>query len=313
MSKTKLAFVFPGQGSQKIGMLAELAAEYPGIIDTFSEASEVLGYDAWDLIHNGEQEAINLTERTQPLLLSASVALWRLWQDQQGPRPALLAGHSLGEWSALTCAGVLAFADAVNLVRLRGAYMQQAVPRGQGTMAAIMGLDDQQIQRCCEQAAQGQEVAPVNYNAPGQVVIAGATEAVDRAVGLCKQAGAKKAAPLAVSAPFHTRMMKPAADKLAADMAKVVLKTPAIPIVHNVHAQTENDPDRIRELMIQQIYNPVRWVDCVKSLVTQGVGVAVECGPGKVLCGLSKRIDKELGVLSTDTPDALAQALEATR
>lgn len=293
-------------------MLAELAGEYPGIIDTFAQASEVLGYDAWDLIQQGEQEAINLTERTQPLLLSASVALWRVWQDKQGRLPALLAGHSLGEWSALTCAGVLDFADAVNLVRLRGAYMQEAVPRGQGTMAAIMGLDDQRIQQCCEQAAQGQEVASVNYNAPGQVVIAGVTEAVERAVDLCKQAGAKKAAPLAVSAPFHTRMMKPAADKLAGDMANVAFKTPAIPIVHNVHAKTESDPDRIRELMIQQIYNPVRWVDCVKNLVSEGVEIAVECGPGKVLCGLNKRIDKDLSALSTDTPDSFAQALEAT-
>lgn len=311
MSNTKFAFVFPGQGSQKIGMLADLAAEYPRIIDTFAEASEVLGYDAWDLVQHGEQEAINLTERTQPILLSASVALWRVCQDKQGAQPALLAGHSLGEWSALTCSGVLAFADAVNLVRLRGAYMQEAVPRGQGTMAAIMGLDDDRIQQCCEQAAQGQEVAPVNYNAPGQVVIAGATDAVDRAIGLCKEAGAKRAAPLAVSAPFHTRMMKPAADKLAGDMAKVTFNTPGIPVVHNVHAQTEADPDRIRQLMIEQIYSPVRWVDCVKSLVAQGVDTAVECGPGKVLCGLSKRIDKGLTTLSTDMPDSLTQALEA--
>ena len=312
MSNTKLAFVFPGQGSQKIGMMAELAAEYPRVIDTFGEASEVLGYDVWNLIQNGEQEAINLTERTQPILLSASVALWRVWQDKQGPQPTLLAGHSLGEWSALTCSGVLAFGDAVNLVRLRGAYMQEAVPQGQGTMAAIMGLDDDRIQQCCEQAAQGQEVAPVNYNAPGQVVIAGATQAVDRAIDLCKEAGAKRAAPLAVSAPFHTGMMKPAADKLAEDMASVTWSTPRIPVVHNVHAQTENDPGRIRKLMIEQIYSPVRWVDCVKKLAAQGIDTVVECGPGKVLCGLNKRIDKGVNALPTDMPDSLTQALEAT-
>lgn len=307
----KLAFVFPGQGSQKIGMLADIAAQNPVVLDTFSQAAEVLGYDIWDMVQNGCEEDINLTERTQPILLSASVALWRVWLGRHGVEPTFLAGHSLGEWSALVCSGVVEFADAVNLVRLRGAYMQQAVPEGQGAMAAVLGLDDATISRCCQQAEQGEEVRPVNFNAPGQVVIAGASGAIDRAVKLCKAAGAKRAMPLAVSAPFHTQMMKPAADRLARDLSGVIFQAPQIPVVQNVHASIESDPERIRDLMIAQIYSPVRWVDCVKLLLGKGVESTVECGPGKVLCGLNKRIDNNLQLLSTDTPESLEEALQA--
>lgn len=307
---SSLAFVFPGQGSQKIGMLAEIASEYPIVTETFAEAGEVLGYDVWDMLQNGEQEDINLTERTQPVLMAASVSLWRVWGERHGQRPAFLAGHSLGEWSAMVCAGVVEFADAINLVRLRGAYMQEAVPPGQGAMAAVLGLDDEAITVCCQQAAQGEEVVPVNFNAPGQVVIAGTSSGVERAIVLCKEAGAKRAMPLAVSAPFHTQMMKPAADKLAGHLASVVFNAPQIPIVQNVHGEIESDGQKICDLMIEQIYSPVRWVDCVKTLVSQGVQVTVECGPGKVLCGLNKRIDKSLQSLSTDTLSSLNEALQ---
>jgi [acyl-carrier-protein] S-malonyltransferase len=309
MQNPKLAFVFPGQGSQKIGMLAELAEAYPLVEQTFAEASGVLGYDLWKLAQQGTQEEINLTETTQPLLLTSSVAIWRIWQHLQGARPVAVAGHSLGEWSALVCAGVVEFSDAVNLVRLRGAYMQAAVPAGEGAMAAILGLDDAQLAACCEQASQGEEVAAVNFNAPGQVVIAGVSAAVERAIALCKDAGAKRAMPLPVSAPFHTLLMKPAADKLTRDIGEVAFSAPQIPLVHNVHAQTEGDPEAIKTLMIEQIYSPVRWVDCVRALQAQGAELAVECGPGKVLCGLSKRIDKTLQMRASDNVADLQSAV----
>jgi [acyl-carrier-protein] S-malonyltransferase len=303
MTQQDLAFVFPGQGSQKIGMLAELAAEYPVIKDIFAEASAVLGYDLWELVQQGSQEDINLTERTQPLLLTASVGVWRVWQEKSGAQPSLLAGHSLGEWSALVCGGVVAFADAVKLVQQRGKFMQEAVPAGQGAMAAIIGLDDAQIIAACEQAANGEVVSAVNFNSPGQVVIAGAAAAVERAIELCKAAGAKRALPLPVSAPFHTALMRPAADRLAEQIYATVFSAPAIPVVHNVTAQTEADPEQIKALMIEQIYSPVRWVDCVNTLTERGITTTVECGPGKVLSGLNKRINKVLTTHSMETPE----------
>ncbi len=306
---TDLAFVFPGQGSQKQGMLAEIAEKYPVIKATFAEASEVLGYDLWALSQEGPQEALNMTERTQPLLLTASVALWRAWQEEGGSKPALMAGHSLGEWSALVCAEVLSFADAVKLVQLRGKYMQEAVPAGVGTMAAIIGLDDEAIVAACEEAQQGEEVSAVNFNSPGQVVIAGHVGAVERAIELCKAKGAKKAMTLAVSAPFHSALLKPAADRLAEDVAAVTFNTPTIPVVHNVSAQTETNPEVIKGLMIEQIYHAVLWVDCVKAMTKSGVGQAIECGPGKVLSGLMKRIDRSITAKGIDSPDALAEAL----
>lgn len=306
-----LAFIFPGQGSQKIGMLAGLADRYPGIVNTFTEASDVLGYDLWQLIQQGSQEDINQTERTQPILLTSSVAMWRVWLDRQGNLPSVLAGHSLGEWSALVCGGVIEFTDAVNLVRLRGNYMQEAVPAGQGAMAAILGLDDVAIANCCMAAAEGEEVVPVNFNAPGQVVIAGTSQAVERAITRCKEAGAKRAIPLPVSAPFHTELMRPAAEKLTRDIATVSFNPAQIPVVQNVNGEVTTDPGAIRELLIEQIYSPVRWVDCVKKLIMQGAQVAVECGPGKVLSGLNKRIDKNLKSFSIDGVDQLSEALAA--
>lgn len=310
LTRSNLAFVFPGQGSQKIGMLADYAQQYPQVAATFAEASDVLGYDLWDLCQNGTQEDINLTERTQPLMLTSSVALWRVWQAQGGAEPAWMAGHSLGEWSALVCAGVVDFQAAVGLVRHRGAYMQEAVPVGEGAMAAIIGLDDAAIMSACDASANDEVVAAVNFNAPGQVVIAGTLAAVERAIAACKEAGAKRALPLPVSAPFHTTLMKPAADRLAEQVRGTRFHAPNIPVVHNVHAQAEGDPAVIQELMIEQIYKPVLWVDCVTELHRRGVSLAVECGPGKVLTGLTKRIVKDMNAQSIEEAAGLETALE---
>jgi [acyl-carrier-protein] S-malonyltransferase len=310
MKKDNLAFIFPGQGSQKIGMLAELAGLYPVVEETFAEASNALGYDMWDLVQNGQQEEINLTERTQPILLTASVAVWRIWQQRQGSMPAFMAGHSLGEWSALVCAGSVAFADAVKLVRLRGAFMQEAVPFGEGAMAAIIGVDDELIREICAKSAGGQVVSAVNYNSPGQVVIAGNAAAVERAIGALKDAGAKRAMPLPVSAPFHTSLMKPAADRLAEHIHATQFSAPQTPVVHNVHGKTEADPEAIKKLMIEQICSPVLWVDCMQALVSRGVYVVVECGPGKVLAGLAKRIDKGFNAFTTEDCGSLDKALD---
>jgi [acyl-carrier-protein] S-malonyltransferase len=298
---SNLAFVFPGQGSQKIGMLAELAEQNPIIENTFNEASEVLGYDMWQLIQQGAQVDINLTQRTQPILLTCSVAIWRLWNQKQGALPSQMAGHSLGEWSALVCANVIDFADGLKIVEARGKFMQQAVPVGQGAMAAIIGLDDQAILEACTEASALGVVDAVNFNAPGQVVIAGSNEAVERAMEICKDAGAKRALPLPVSAPFHTSLMKPAADNLADMVNAVTFRSPEVPIMHNVHAQNEQDPQAIKALMLEQIYSPVKWVDCVKQLKQSGVSTLVECGPGKVLSGLAKRIDRELTAVATES------------
>lgn len=306
-----LAFIFPGQGSQKIGMLADLAAEYPVVLSTFAEASDVLGYDLWALVQSGAQEEINLTERTQPLLLAASVAVWRAWNERGGAQPALMAGHSLGEWSALVCAGVVEFKAAVKIVQLRGKYMQEAVPAGQGAMAAIIGLADDLILKACEEAAQGEVVSAVNFNSPGQVVIAGTAAAVERASALCKEAGAKRALPLPVSAPFHTELMRPAAERLADLVSATAFAVPLIPVVHNVTATTETNPEKIKALMIEQIYSPVRWVECVQALAAAGINTTVEAGPGKVLSGLNKRIVAELNTLSIEKPDELSAVLAA--
>lgn len=309
MTQSTLAFVFPGQGSQKIGMLKDAAEQFPQVQQTFAEASQALGYDLWDLIQNGEQETINLTEKTQPILLTASVALWRAWQAQGGAKPALMAGHSLGEFSALVCAGSLAFADAVKLVEARGQFMQTAVPVGVGAMAAVIGLDDEKIIEICEKASEGQCVQAVNFNSPGQVVIAGHKEGVERAIALLKEAGAKRALPLPVSAPFHTDLMQPAGVKLAEALANITINAPEVPVVHNVHGKTEQDPEVIRNLLIEQIYSPVKWTDCVQFMVEKGIETTVECGPGKVLSGLNKRIHKPLNCLSIEQSDALQAAI----
>lgn len=308
-SNSSLAFVFPGQGSQKQGTLAAIAEQYDVVKTTFSEASDVLGYDLWALSQEGSAEELSLTERTQPLLLTASTALWRVWQDQGGESPALMAGHSLGEWSALVCAGVVDFTDAVKLVQLRGKYMQEAVPQGVGSMAAVIGLDDEVIVDACKEAEEGEVVSAVNFNAPSQVVIAGHVGAIDRAINICKEKGAKRAMPLAVSAPFHSVLLKPAADRLADELTDIAFKSPQIPVVHNVNAQTTENAETIKALMIEQIYHPVLWVDCVNALANQGVENIIECGPGKVLSGLIKRINRSLNSATIETPDELAAVL----
>lgn len=307
---TQFAMVFPGQGSQTVGMLAELAASNPIIEQTFEEASAVLGYDLWALTQNGPAEELNKTWQTQPALLTASVALWRLWQEKQGRTPVLMAGHSLGEYSALVCAGVIDFADAVRLVELRGKLMQDAVPEGTGAMSAIIGLDDEAIAKACAEAAQGQVVSPVNFNSPGQVVIAGNKEAVERAGAACKAAGAKRALPLPVSVPSHCALMKPAADKLAIALEDIVFHAPKIPVVNNVDVQCETSPEAIRSALVRQLYSPVQWTQSVEFIAAQGVGRLLEVGPGKVLTGLTKRIVDSLTATAINEPATLSAALE---
>lgn len=306
-----LAFVFPGQGSQTVGMLADAFEQFAAVRDAFSEASQALGEDVWALVKEGPQEALNMTATTQPVLLTCSVALWRAWLALDGKMPVVMAGHSLGEFSALVCAGALEFTDAVELVRKRGEFMQSAVPAGEGAMAAIIGLDDEVINKICQEvSASGVGVvAAVNFNSPGQVVIAGHTAAVDAANEALKEAGAKRAMLLPVSAPFHTSLMQPAGEQLAQVISEVSVSTPSIPVVHNVHAQTESDPEKIRALLIEQIHQPVMWTDCMQAIVQTGASNIVECGPGRVLSGLNRRIDKSLQSYSVAEPDALQSAL----
>ena len=306
---TNFAAVFPGQGSQSVAMLAELAEKYEIITETFAEASAVLGYDLWQLVQNGPAEALNQTDRTQPALLTSSVAIWRAWQQQGGPQPSVMAGHSLGEDSALVCAGVIAFSDAVKLVELRGKLMQQAVPAGVGAMSAIIGLDDQAIAKACEQAAEDQVVAPVNFNSPGQVVIAGNKEAVERANALCKAAGAKRALPLPVSVPSHCALMKPAADELAIALESIEFSAPSIAVINNVDVAMASEPAAIKQALVRQLYCSVRWSEAVELMAQQGVTTLVEMGPGKVLNGLTKRIEKSLSAASINDSDSLASAL----
>ncbi|WP_241591895.1 ACP S-malonyltransferase [Rosenbergiella epipactidis] len=306
---TQFAFVFPGQGSQTVGMLAELAAEQPIIEATFAQASEALGYDLWLLVQQGPAEELNKTWQTQPALLAASVALFRLWQQQGGAQPALLAGHSLGEYSALVCAGVIGFADAIRLVELRGKLMQEAVPEGTGAMQAIIGLDDAAIRQACEESAQGQVVSPVNFNSPGQVVIAGNKEAVERAGAACKAAGAKRALPLPVSVPSHCALMKPAAEKLAVALREITFSEPKISVVNNVDVKCETDAEAIREALVRQLYSPIRWTESVQYIAAQGVTQLVEVGPGKVLTGLTKRIVDTLTASAINDPAAFSAAL----
>ncbi|OAI83726.1 ACP S-malonyltransferase [Pseudomonas putida] len=301
-----LAFVFPGQGSQSLGMLAELGAQYPLVIETFREASEALGYDLWALVQQGPEEQLNQTDKTQPAILTASVALWRLWLAEGGARPAFVSGHSLGEYSALVAAGSLSLADAVRLVERRGQLMQEAVPAGQGAMAAILGLDDADVVAICAEAAQGEVVSAVNFNSPGQVVIAGAKAAVDRAMEGCKARGAKRALPLAVSVPSHCELMRPAAERFAESVNAIEWKAPAIPVVQNVSAAVPADLDALKRDLLEQLYKPVRWVECVQTLAAQGAVQLVECGPGKVLAGLNKRCADGVTTHNLNTPDAFA-------
>ncbi|MAA66524.1 MAG: [acyl-carrier-protein] S-malonyltransferase [Alteromonadaceae bacterium] len=306
----KSAFLFPGQGSQSIGMLAEAEETWPIVAKTFSEASQVLGFDLWAICQKGPEEELNATAITQPLLLTASVALWRQWFVADGPRPDFVAGHSLGEYSALVAAESLNFFDAVKLVRLRGELMQSAVPAGQGKMAAILGLDDNAVIEACSEAADGDVVAAVNFNAPGQVVIAGDSAAVDRAIDICKAKGAKRAMALPVSVPSHCDLMKPAADELAQALDDVQFNDAVIPVVQNVDAAPEQDRDALKANLVRQLYSPVQWTDSVRYLSEEGVGTAVECGAGKVLAGLVKRIERDMSVFSIENKAALQKALD---
>lgn len=306
---TQFAFVFPGQGSQTVGMLADLAAAYPQVEETFREASAALGYDLWQLVSQGPAEELNKTWQTQPALLAASVAIYRVWQQQGGEQPSMMAGHSLGEYSALVCADVLDFADAIKLVELRGKLMQEAVPEGTGAMQAIIGLDDASIRKACEESAQGQVVSPVNFNSPGQVVIAGNKEAVERAGAACKAAGAKRALPLPVSVPSHCALMKPAADKLAVALESITFNTPAVPVINNVDVKAETDAGAIRHALVRQLYSPVRWTESVEAMAAQGVTQLLEIGPGKVLTGLTKRIVDSLTAAAVNDSASLTAAL----
>lgn len=307
---TKIAVVFPGQGSQTLGMLADLAAAHPVVEETFAEASSALGYDLWQLVQQGPAEELNKTWQTQPALLAASVAIWRVWQQQNGAQPVLMAGHSLGEYSALVCAGVLDFKQAISLVELRGKLMQEAVPAGTGAMYAIIGLDNAAIAKACEESAQGQVVSPVNFNSPGQVVIAGNKEAVERAGAACKEAGAKRALPLPVSVPSHCALMKPAADKLAIALENVTFSAPQYSVVNNVDVKIETSPEAIRSALVRQLYSPVRWTESVEFMAAQGVEQLLEVGPGKVLTGLTKRIVDTLTASAVNDTASLAAALE---
>ncbi len=311
MSKT--AFVFPGQGSQSVGMLSDLAEQETVVAETFAEASERLGYNLWDLVSQGPEEQLNQTEFTQPALVASSIAVWRIAQLRGAPMPDVVAGHSLGEYSALVAAGSIAFGDAIELVQQRGQFMQSAVPVGEGGMAAIIGLDDEQVVAVCESvSADGDLVQAANFNAPGQVVIAGANGALGRAVDACKEAGAKRAMPLAVSAPFHSRLMQPAAEKMAQALAlaKVSITAPRITVIQNVEAAAESDPEKLRANLVAQMYGAVLWTSTIRNMANDGVSMAIECGPGKVLAGLVKRIDKSIDTRSIGDQASMDAAAE---
>jgi len=307
------AFVFPGQGSQSVGMLAALAAE-PTVRETFAEATRVLGYDVWQLAQAGPEERLNATEQTQPVMLTAGIALWRLWRHRGGGEPASLAGHSLGEFTALACAGALDFGAAVDLVRFRGRVMQEAVPVGAGAMAALLGLEDEAVVAVCHEAAQGGVVEAVNFNAPGQVVIAGERPAVERAIAMAKGRGAKRAVELPVSVPSHSSLMRAAGERLGEKLATVTISPPRITYVSAVDARAHTDVADIRALLVRQLASPVRWQDTVRALAGPGLRQLIECGPGKVLTALNRRIERrpDLQCLAVDDPATLEAALAAT-
>ena len=304
-----LAMVFPGQGSQSVGMLADLAAHNPQVGETFGEAGDVLQYDLWKLVQEGPEAELNQTDRTQPAMLAAGVSVWRVWQAHGGAVPSVMAGHSLGEYTALVCAGALDFATAVALVAARGRCMQDAVPPGVGAMAALLGLDDVTVAYVCTRAADGEVVEPVNFNSPGQVVIAGNVAAVERAIALAKEAGAKRAVTLPVSVPSHCALMKPAAEEFAQQLEQTLITQPAIPVVQNVDAVMQDQPEIIRDNLGKQLYSPVQWVSSVHAMHAHGMTRMLEAGPGKVLAGLCRRIDKRIASGSVYDPDTLAAAL----
>ena len=304
-----IAFVFPGQGSQSLGMLAELAAAHTRVESTFAEASDVLDYDLWQLVQQGPEAELNKTTKTQPALLASSVAIWRICNELSQNQPVMMAGHSLGEYSALVCSGALNFTDAIQLVADRGAYMQDAVPEDTGSMAAVLGLEDGQIDAICEKAAQGQIVSAANFNSSGQVVIAGHKEAVERAVELAKAAGAKRSVILPVSVPSHCALMQKAADQFAQRLDTVDFEQPTIPVLHNVDASERHDAGEIKLALQDQLCQPVRWVETIQKMVSKDIKTVVECGPGKVLSGLIKRIDRSLNIFPVFDPASLENAL----
>lgn len=308
MIQKDLAFIFPGQGSQTEGMLTDVLHE-PVVAATLQEANDALGYDLRSIILEGSKEELGKTVITQPAILTVSIALWRLWCEKSSVRPEYLAGHSLGEYSALVAADVISFADAVKLVSQRANYMQDAVQPGEGAMAAILGMDDADVVALCSEAANGEILSAVNFNSPGQVVIAGTASAVERAAVLAKEKGARKVMPLPVSVPSHCLLMKPAADRLAVDMGALVFTAPQIAVIHNVDVKTHTDSTEIKTSLIEQLYQPVRWTETVESMVASGVTHLVECGPGKVLSGLTKRIDKTVTSLNIDGEVTLNEAL----
>jgi [acyl-carrier-protein] S-malonyltransferase len=308
-SSPSLAFVFPGQGSQSLGMLAELAEFHPQVRDTFREASDGAGVDLWALSQSGPDEMLNRTEYTQPALLAAGVAVWRLWQQRNGAQPSMLAGHSLGEYSALVAADALTLRDAAHLVRIRGQLMQDAAPAGIGAMAAVLGADDALVQDVCKEISGAEIVVPANYNSPGQIVIGGHAGAVDRALALLAERGVRKAVKLAVSVPSHTPLMREAANRLSETMAGMQWSEPKIPVVQNVDAEVHDGTQAIRDALVRQLYLPVQWTSCVQALAARGVTRIAECGPGKVLAGLSKRIDKSIDARPLGTPGEFEAAL----
>lgn len=304
-----IGFVFPGQGSQSVSMLSQLAAEYSEVESTFREASRALGLDLLALVRDGPETELNQTANTQPAMLAAGVAVWRVWRARQGALPAYMAGHSLGEYTALVCARALDFSEAARLVADRGHFMQEAVPVGEGSMAAILGLGDHSVATLCEQASGGEVLSAVNFNAPGQIVIAGTRSAVERAVSLAKSAGAKRAVVLPVSAPFHCALMHPAAERMGTRLREVEIRSPEIPVIHNVHVETETEPEAIRNVLVEQVDSPVRWVETIEKMAGLGVDTLIECGPGKVLSGLNKRIARETQTLPISDPKTLEHAL----
>ncbi len=305
-----LAFVFPGQGSQSVGMLADLADRHPGVRNTFAEASDGAGADLWALSQAGPEDMLNRTEYTQPALLAAGVAVWRVWQAEGGETPARLAGHSLGEYTALVAAGALSLHDAAHLVRIRGQLMQDAAPTGTGAMAAVLGAEDALVLEVCEAVSGAEVVVPANFNSPGQIVIGGHAAALDRALAMLAERGVRKTVRLAVSVPSHTPLMRDAANRLAETMRGLAWSLPSLPVVQNVDAKVHEDLDGIREALVRQLYLPVQWSGCVQALAAAGASRIGECGPGKVLAGLVKRIDKTLDVRALGTPSDLQAAIE---
>jgi [acyl-carrier-protein] S-malonyltransferase len=306
---TDFALLFPGQGSQSVGMLADLASAHDDVRKTFAEAGDVLDVDLWQLICEGPAEELNRTELTQPAMLAAGVAVWRVWRGLGGPQPKIMAGHSLGEYSALVAAGALDFGAAVTVVSERGRLMQAAVPEGEGAMAAILGLDDEVVEAICREAAEGQIVAPANYNSPGQLVIAGESTAVERAMHKCRDAGAKRAMVLPVSVPSHSELMKPAAEGLAAVLENVEVRAPNVPVLHNIDMQARTEPDEIRAALVGQLYSAVRWTGTIQAIVAADVMQMAECGPGRVLCGLGRRIERKAQWAPLEQPDLMEKTL----